>query len=200
MDTLTGFEDDLGITGVSDFTLVDNGTSRAIYTTVYDGYTSELAVYSFDSSTGRWSDRIMLTDYGKYIRDYSVAEDLNGNTTVALNLIDVNEDANEIYGNSTMIVTDISTHTDLELTDSISYEEGLVEPNGQVPISFEVKNNSNHNVEQFTAKLLDENGEEITSEVVKCSMEDGETATAQILYNLPETISFHKVILQVQAE
>ena len=81
-------------------------------------------------------------------------------TTVALNLIDINEDADEIYGDSRMIVADISTCTDLELTNRVTYEESLVKPNGQVPISFEIKNNSNHKIDQFNAILLDEKQKE----------------------------------------
>lgn len=52
-DILTGYEESTGLPAMNDFTVVDNGRTKAVYTTIADGYKSELAVYSFDTSVGK---------------------------------------------------------------------------------------------------------------------------------------------------
>lgn len=200
LDILTGHESDLGLPAMNDFVLVNNGKAKALYTTVYHGYTSELVMYPYDASLGRWGDMVTLTNYGKYIRNYSVALDSAGNPTVALNLVTVEEQTDTIYKDSTLVVLDQSEYIDLELTDKITYEEDLVDPNGKLPISFEVKNNSNQMLHQFTAELLDETGKVIASQAVHCALPAGEIAAAQMLYDLPKTMDFHKATLRVKAE
>ena len=199
-DILTGYEDDLGLSATSDFVMIDNLKTKELFTTVYNGYTSELAMYKFDSSTGKWGDMVTLTDYGKYIRSYSAAMDSDGNTTIALNLVTVNDNGEQIYGDSRLVVIDQSDYTDLALTDNISYEENLVKPGEKLPISFEVKNNGSKTIEKFNASILDESGNTLTSQTVRCTIASGAISSAQIVYELPDNIAFHKVTLKIQAD
>ncbi|MCI8564673.1 MAG: leucine-rich repeat protein, partial [Lachnospiraceae bacterium] len=199
-DILTGYEEAMDIPAMNDFVLVDNGKAKAVYTTVYNGYRSELAMYPFDISTGRWGDIVTLTNYGKYIRDYSVSLDSTGNPAIALNLIDINENADTVYGNSTLKVLDASDYVDLVLTDNITYEESLIKENGKLPISFEVKNNSGKPLNKFTANILDENENMVLSKTVDCNLAAGDTAMAQVIYELPGTVTRHQITLQIEAE
>ena len=73
-DVAAGFRETIFSGKTGGFTVVDNGTERAVVTTVYDGYYSELCAYLFDQDTGKWSEGITLTDEGKYIRDCSLPD------------------------------------------------------------------------------------------------------------------------------
>ena len=39
---------------LSDFDVIDNGKEKVILSTIYNGFTSELAAYQFDYKTGQW--------------------------------------------------------------------------------------------------------------------------------------------------
>ena len=199
-DILTGYEESTGLPAMNDFTVVDNGRTKAVYTTIADGYKSELAVYSFDTSVGKWNEQAMVTDYQKYIRNYSVALDAQNHPVIALNAVTVNENTDDIYGDSTLMVLKQNQNVDISLTENISYEESLLKPNGKLPIHFEVKNKGTQAVTKFTAKLSDEDGNVLTSQEIACNIEAGSTGMAQIIYNLPANITRHKVTLQVEAE
>ena len=199
-DLHTDQEETLDLPAMNDFLVVENGKSKAVYTTVYDGYTCELAMYAWDASSQKWGDQITLTDYGKYIRDYSVVKDNEGNTVLGLNLVTVDGASSVVYGDSTLCVTKQKPYTDLVIGDGSSYETDLLQPRATIPISFDVKNNSDHTVEQFTAKILDEEGKELSSQKIACHMISGDSTTVQVLYQVPEDLSFHKITLSVMAE
>ena len=199
-DILTGYEESTGLPAMNDFTVVDNGRTKAVYTTIADGYKSELAVYSFDTSVGKWNEQAMVTDDQKYIRNYSVALDAQNNPIIALNAVTVNENADDIYGDSTLMVLKQNQNVDIALTENISYEESLVKPNGKLPIYFEVKNKGTQPVTSFTAKLSDSSGNVLTSQKIACYIDAGSTEMAQVIYNLPANITRHKVNLEIEAE
>ena len=199
-DILTGYEESTGLPAMNDFTVVDNGRTKAVYTTIADGYKSELAVYSFDTSVGKWNEQAMVTDDQKYIRNYSVALDAQNNPIIALNAVTVNENTDDIYGDSTLMVLKQNQNVDIALTENISYEESLVKPNGKLPIYFEVKNKGTQPVTSFTAKLSDSSGNVLTSQKIACYIDAGSTEMAQVIYNLPANITRHKVNLEIEAE
>ena len=199
-DIATGYKETLGLPAMNDFVVLDNGTTKAVYSTEYSGYTSELIMYPYERVSGEWGDKVTLTDYGKYIRSYSVVQDKAGNATVSMNLVDVNEDADEIYGDSRMVVVDQTDYIDLELQDNITYNEKLVSPGARLPISFEVRNNSAKEVKNYTASLLAEDGTTLATQTVNCDISAGQSAGAQLVYQLPEDLTYQTVSLRVDAD
>ena len=199
-DIATGYKETLGLPAMNDFVVLDNGTTKAVYSTEYSGYTSELIMYPYERVSGEWGDKVTLTDYGKYIRSYSVVQDKAGNATVSMNLVDVNEDADEIYGDSRLVVVDQTDYIDLELQDNITYNEKLVSPGARLPISFEVRNNSAKEVKNYTASLLAEDGTTLATQTVNCDISAGQSAGAQLVYQLPEDLTYQTVSLRVDAD
>ena len=196
-DILTDSSQKLGIGTLSDFVVTDNGENKAIYATMDNGYASELICYNYDKNTGSWSAGVTLTDYEKYIRSYSPILDSQGNAMIAVNLVDVNENAQQVYGNSTLAVLDTRNTVDLELLNNAYYDESLVHEKAKIPITFEVYNNSIQNISQYSAVLADEQGNVFQSTLIDCDLRAGESAQAQVLYTLPSKIKYHKISLTV---
>ena len=185
---------------LGDFTVLDNGSDKMIISTVYNGFTSELAAYMFDRSVGKWSDAVTLTDKNKYIRDYSAVLDKNGHLVTALNLVDVDEDVDEIYGNAQLSVIDFSDKADIQVGSEVSFDESMLAPEAELPITFTVTNNGVKEVDSLNVVLTDAQGKEIQSGKANCSIQPGETMEVNYNYKLPETLSHHIIKIKAYAD
>lgn len=143
-----------GING--DFTVLDDGTNKAVVTTVYNGFTSEMVYYTFDRMIGKWSDAVSLTDEGKYIRDYSAVMDKGGKLSIVTNLVDVDENAQKIYGDATMKVFHFKDIVDVSVGDGAFYDEELLKPDGELPLTFDVTNKGIKAIDTLDVAILDE--------------------------------------------
>ncbi len=185
---------------LSDFDVIDNGKEKVILSTIYNGFTSELAAYQFDYKTGQWVDNVILTDSEKYIRDYSATLDKNGKLITAFNFVEVEEKSDNIFGAASLSVIDFSEMEDLIISSEVVYEDSFVVPQQKLPISFEVTNNGMKDVKKVYVTLRDENGTELSSGTVTCNIASGKTSTIQYWYQLPKKISCQKITAMIYAE
>ena len=198
-DVTAGFRETIFSGKTGDFTVEDNGTDKAVVTTVYDGFQSELCVYLFDRDAGKWSEGITLTDEGKYIRDYSLCMGQDGGLSAAVNFVEVKEEASSIYGAAELRVMDFGESSDLKI-GGISYEETLAAPGSLLPLDFTVTNNGMETVSEFSVEISDETGRLLQSGKVSCEIAPGESVETSYNYKLPETLSKHKIQVNVYAE
>lgn len=188
--------------GIADYDVIEKGNLIYVVTSVRSGYTDELYAYTYNKLTGKWSDAVQLTRYGKYIRNFSVTVDQNGTLTAALNLVDVNEKAESgtIYGDATLRVVTLGQAPDLMLEDSISYESSAVIAGNLLPLNLTVTNNGLQKVNGFIATFYDENGKTLGNYGVNAAIEAGDTATVQCLYQLPEEMSLQTITVGITAQ
>ncbi|MBR1931479.1 MAG: Ig-like domain-containing protein, partial [Lachnospiraceae bacterium] len=196
-DLYSGAADEIISGTMADYMVLDDGIHKMIVAADYNGFTSELAVYLYDDSTNRWSQKIILTDEGKYIRDYSASLDRNGKLSAALNLVEVDEEAEEIYQNASLVVMSFSDFEDITLTDSVYYEEENVLPGRELPLHFDVTNNGLKDITDFNVSILDESGNVLQSGMINCAIAPGETVQASYIYRLPADLKRHRVTLKV---
>ena len=188
--------------GIADYDVIEKGNLIYVVTSVRSGYTDELYAYTYNKLSGKWSDAVQLTRYGKYIRNFSVTVDQNGTLTAALNLVDVNEKAanGTIYGDATLRVVTLGQAPDLMLEDSISYESSAVIAGNLLPLNLTVTNNSLQMVNGLIATFYDENGKTLGNYGVNAAIEAGDTATVQCLYQLPEEMSLQTITVGIAAQ
>ena len=174
-----------GVSG--EFTVLDNGTDKALVTTIYNGYDSELVYYFFDRTTGEWSDEVKLTDEKKYIRDYSAVMDKNGKISAAVNFITIDED--EIYGDAELEVRSFADIENVTVSDTAYYDNDAVVPGTRLPLHFTVKNNGTVTLESLNIEVLDKDGSVLENGTMDCTLIPGEETELTYEYLLPETIA-----------
>ena len=197
-DILTKGNDTIIQGTVGDVTVLDNGKDKAVVTTVYSGYDSELVYYSYDRTTGEWSDAVQLTDEKKYIRSYSVVMDKNGNITAAINFVTINKD--ESYGDAKLEVHRFADIEDVTVSETAYYDNDSLTAGGQLPLKFTVKNNGTKTIETLNVDLLDSKGNTLQTGSVQCMLAPGEEAVAAYTYTLPAIILDQTITIRAYSE
>lgn len=133
-----------GLSGLTNYEIVSSNTQTVALTLISTGFTCELYGSYYDTGTETWGPWTQLTGFDKYIRSYSAVLDESGKLVAALNLVNVDKNADKIYNNANaeLIVVDDCRYTDLAVENWISYDDDLVTPGGTLPLSFRVTNNS----------------------------------------------------------
>jgi uncharacterized repeat protein (TIGR02543 family) len=185
---------------MGDFTVLDDGKNKMIVATEYTGFASELIAYTFDRSTGTWSDKVTLTDDGKYIRDYSAALDQSGNLTVALNSVEVDEDSDTIYGNATLKVMKFSDTEDITVGKGVYFDNASLISSGKLPLNFSVANNGTKEVSELHVDILDSNDNVLQSGTVSCAIGVGKTEDVSYIYTLPAVITNQVLTIKAYTE
>lgn len=182
-----------GLSGLSNFEIVSSGAQTAVLTLVPTGFTCELYGSYYDAGSGTWGPLVQLTRLNQYLRSYSAVLDESGKLVAALNLVNVDADAEQVYDNTTaqLVVVDDCQYSDLVVEDWISYDNSLVTPGGTLPLSFQVTNNS---LETLTSVTASANGQ---SQTVSCLLPAGESAVLTMNYVLPSSLSEQEVRLTV---
>ncbi len=178
-------------------TILDN--NPVISAVSYTGFTSELVAYRYEKERGNWSELIRLSDDAKYIRSYQMTEDREKNLIAVFNLVEVTEDAEKIYGTADIQVVNFMEGHDLKL-EHAWYEEEQVVPGRDLPIIFEVKNNSIEKVTAIHAMITDETGSVAAESNLSVELQAGETGRFSVSYPLPDSLHCHKITLTVTAE
>lgn len=182
----------------NDVTVLYNGKDKAVVTTVYSGYASELVYYLFDRTTGLWSDAVSLTDEKKYIRDYSAIMDKNGKISAAVNFVTIDED--DVYGDAKLEVRSFADIEDVTVSETAYYDNDALTASGILPLKFNVKNNGTKDIETLKAEIIDESGNVIESKDIKCSLKPGEETEVAYGYTLPVTIKNQTVSVKAYTE
>ncbi|MBR4880644.1 MAG: InlB B-repeat-containing protein, partial [Clostridia bacterium] len=189
-DTVTGEIIELGIDGVSNFSISEGN----LYTLVSTGFTCEM--YESICTDGVYSDWKQVTEYDRYIRNYSVTTDSTGEPIYALNLVSVDEDAEEIYGNSELAVCKAETIEAIKAT-AVYYDYNEVKPSADLELNVDVANIGNTDFDTVTVQILDADGNILSSEIVDARLAAGETTTLKTVYTLPAELTKQDIYVNV---
>lgn len=185
---------------MGDFTVLDDGANKMIVATEYTGFASELVAYVFDRTTGTWSDKVTLTEEGKYIRDYSAGLDKSGNLSVALNFVEVDEESGTIYGNAALRVVSFSDTEDLIVGEGAYFDNASLMSGGTLPLNFSVTNNGTKAVSEIRVDILDGSNTVLQSGTVSCAIGVGETVDVSYNYTLPAVLENQSVTIKAYTE
>jgi len=109
---------------------------------------------------------------------------MKGNFSIAFSRLSLLEDGNE---QADLCIIKVVPSYNLSI-DSVNFDHSKVIPGTQLAIDVEVTNNGEIGVEELVVDILD--GDEIiNSEAVQISLKPGESKTATVLMNLPDTIA-----------
>ena len=189
-DTRTKVFSETGLTNIDNFS-IHNGNA---YTLVLDGYRTEL--YESRYIAGKYEDWKQVTEFDRYIRNYSVAQSNTGDPIYALNLISVNEESDHIYGSAELTVCKASEIYAVSV-DNVYYDYKMVEPSQVLPINLEITNRGNTDISSILVEAYDELGQLVSSQSIACQINSGKRETISYNYFLQDDLSFHKVFLKV---
>lgn len=199
-DLITKKDSKTGIMLSNDFEVADNGETKAIFTTSYDGFTSFIEMYKFDRTTGSWADPVRYKNSGKFIRSYSAAVDADGKPFYAANSSNINSSASTIDTSTELYVPKMSVYDyDIEFVTAPYYDESLVSAGAKLPIKFKIKNNGNSVLEKYKVQINETGGSMVFSQEVACNIAPGETAEGKISYTLPSSLSYKEYTFNVYA-
>lgn len=189
-DTVTGETIELNIDGVSNFSVSEGN----LYTLVSTGFTCEM--YESICTDGVYSEWKQVTEYDRYIRNYSVTTDSTGEPIYALNLVSVDEDAEEIYGNSELAVCKAEKIEAIKAT-AVYYDYNAVKPSADLELNVDVTNIGNTDFDTATVQILDDDGNIVSSKIVDAQLVAGETTTLNTVYTLPAELTKQDIYVNV---
>ena len=191
------------IDGLNDYDILSNGDNKAIISIKPKEEGFDLQAKYYNSSNNTWGEWIDITNYNKYIRKYSLIMSDTGKITAALSLADMLDSGTqpeEAFGSSTLLVTDLDSSFDLEIGKDVYYDYDEIVPNGKVNFNFNVRNNSQKQLDSIKVTILDENDKELQSSNVICNLEAGETKEIKYEYYLPSEIKYQPIKIKVSSE
>ncbi len=194
----------LVISGLQDrVTILDDGTHRAAVAVEANGFASRLIAFTYDKTTGSWSDAVTLIDDGTYIRSYSASLDSIGQVTAAANLVEVLDDddiEDTVNGAASLKVYGFESKADITMNEGISYDSSLVAAGGNLPVYFDVTNSGMSTVNSLNISVTDANGAVIQEETVECAIEPGKTQEVSFVLAVPDPLEKQTFTLSASAE
>ena len=167
---------------ITDITIINNGNERIALSLLSTGFTNEL--YQNEYKDGKWGEWTQLTEYNRYIRDYSAMLDSDGTLTAALNLVEVKDSEKGGYGKAELKVVRDFRYSDIILNDT-AYPDGEIAENKSVDVCFDITNNSRNDITDIKADITDESGNIMYSGNISCSIQPGQTQTLKAPVTIP---------------
>ena len=174
----------IGLTGVSNFSVVENDNRSAVLAVVPTGFTSEIYVSYYEY--GSWSEWTQLTGYNKHIRNYSAVFNEYDQLVVALTLVDVNPDADTVFGDAHMVVVSDLHYNDLVVDENLYYS-GTVKAGEETEFFFDVTNISEETLYGVNINI-DGFGNSVTK-TIYCEIPAGESDTLSFVYQVPDDLT-----------
>lgn len=181
---------------ITDITILNNGDEKIALSLLSTGFTNEL--YQNVYKNGKWGEWTQLTEYGKYIRDYSAVVD-DGSLAIALNLVSVKDEEKGGYSDATLKVVSDMEYSDVILDDA-PYYDGEVKVNETIDICFNVTNNSRNDMNTVDVIVKNKNGNVMYSGNVKCDIKAGKTELISVPVTIPEKFVKQDLTIEVSAD
>lgn len=181
---------------ITDITILNNGDEKIALSLLSTGFTNEL--YQNEYKNGKWGEWTQLTEYGKYIRDYSAVVD-NGSLAIALNLVNVKDEEKGGYSDAVLKVVSDVEYNDVILDDT-PYYDGEVKANGAIDICFNVTNNSRNDMNNVDVTITDSKGKVMYLGNVKCDIKAGETGLISVPVTIPKNFVKQDLTVEVSTD
>ena len=182
---------------ITDITIINNGNERIALSLLSTGFTNEL--YQNEYKDGKWGEWTQLTEYNRYIRDYSAMLDSDGTLTAALNLVDVKDSEKGGYGKAELKVVRDFRYSDIILNDT-AYPDGEIAENKSVDVCFDITNNSRNDITDIKADITDERGNIMYSGNISCSIQPGQTQTLKAPVTIPDGFKKQTLMINVSGD
>lgn len=185
-----------GLENLTNFEIVSSANQTVVLTLVSTGFCCELFGSYYDAGSNSWGAWVQLSNYGKYIRNYSAVLDESGKIVAALNLISVDSDADAVYNNASAVlaVVDDCRYRDLVVEDWLLYDIANVAPGGSLPLSFQIANQS---PDPLRSVLVSAMGQ---TKQLTCNVAPGESALLQAVFTLPDHLAGYEITLTVEPD
>lgn len=169
--------------------------NSVLYWSEINGDNSLLKAVIRDEKTEKWSSPVDIYEFDGVIRDPAVSVDANGNLEVLTNLVYLDENNND--ESVALAYLEVPYETDIQIVGEPYFNDFDVTSEADLDVHVDVKNNGTASVEAFVMKLMDSNGKELVQKQITEPLLPGETKTVSAVYTLPESMSYHSVIVQV---
>ncbi|MCD8090313.1 MAG: hypothetical protein LUD81_06785, partial [Clostridiales bacterium] len=200
---LTGTDTAAGVSDLSNFEIIENGGERVLLTLVSTGFGCEMYGTWYDSENGSFGNIIQLTDYEKYIRNYSAELKDDGNVLMAVNLIEINDkfgqEGGTPYAAAELKVIEGCEYNDLVL-NYVTYDGEDIAPGADLPLDFNVTNNSLNSIDTVYASVSDENGGILGEGTLSCEIAAGESSDLSLDITLPDSLSRQSITLNISCD
>ena len=192
----------LGLTSEEEVRLISdaNGSIVAVFKYAIDGFNTELYAARYNSESQEWTTAAPITAYKSAVRSFCPVIGSDGTISVAMNtseLLEIQNDDDDPYGDTTLRVVVGSTLTDILLTDGIFYNMDDVVPGENIILSTTVYNNSGLAVEGLTAKIYNADGELVSETAIEDSIASGEEKEVMFSYTIPAELTKHELMVSV---
>ncbi len=199
-DSLCVYEEeefsDTGLAFTGDYTVLSDG--NRIISNVYEGGPSKLVLFSkLDEG---WNNGVVLTDETKYIRDYQIVEEEDGTLKSVICEVDVDLDSEDIYGTADLLVKDLSADADIELLDTVYTDKDNPVPGEELTFSYEIANNGEETIDEYTISLLDSIGVVIGEETVEMEVDGGTTKEGEVTFVMLDDIALENYELVINSD
>ena len=198
-DSLCVYEEgefsDTGLAFSGDYTVLSEG--NRIISNVYEGGPSKLVLFSkLDEG---WNNGVVLTDETKYIRDYQIVEEEDGTLKSVICEVDVDLDAEDIYGTANLLVKDLSADVDIELLDTVYTDKDNPVQGEELTFSYEISNNGEEIINGYTISLVDSDGAVIGEKTVETEVDGGITKEGEVTFVMPDDIALENYELVINS-
>ncbi len=191
--------EETGISGISNFSVVSNGNSKAVVTMIPNDESFELMASYYNKANNTWGSWKQVTSNEQFIRTYSVVMNDDASISAALSLAEMTDKDDSVFGKSSLIVSGLKEISDLSVEDGIYYDYDKVVSNGKLDLNFNVYNNSSQDLESLNISILDENNKVLQQSDLECKILANETKEVTYTYNLPKTIKYGKIKVLVKS-
>lgn len=183
-----GEEETLGAPDVSNFTIY-NGDIYAVIMGESDIKSELYAAYEADG----YATFEQITDFGKFVRDFSIVKDGDGNDLYALNL--VSQGDSTTFGTSELAVCTKAVVDDITLS-AVYYDYEDIVPGGTLPITLDIVNSGNRALENIDVKIKNKSGTVLAEETFDVTTAPGATESVTINYDLPDTVVLSEITIE----
>lgn len=180
------------------YEFVSNGENTILLSLISDGYTNEL--FGAEYKDGAFGKSYQITNYDSYIRSYSAILNSDGELEIAANVVDVLPSENGLYGDATLIVEKEKAYVNLSIGENAYYDYDKVIPGENLPISFDVVNNSKNMVNEFAVIISDESGNILEEYNIYKELAPGISTEVTVHYELPYNLVKHDINVSVVIE
>ncbi|MDY2627962.1 MAG: hypothetical protein SOW08_06545 [Lachnospiraceae bacterium] len=149
---------------------------------------SNLFKILYDETRGVWSEPIQITDQENYLENLGIASS-NGITycTGLLKNVTITED--DVVDACDLVWKKLETIDDLCLLSAV-YKQDDVLNGANLPVSLEVRNNGDSQVDTLTVKVSDEEGAEILSQEIEVNLAPSEEIGFTIELPLADDLTY----------
>jgi len=182
-----------GLEGVSNYRVIKGDNRTAVLALIPTGFTSEMYVSYLENGT--WTEWAQITGYNRFIRSYSAVFNEHDQLVVSMTLVDVDKEANTVFGDAHMVVVTDLNYNDLIVDNTMYCYENEIIPGEETTFYFDVTNISEETLYNVNVNISAFGSSE--TKTVACEIPAGESETLSFSYHIPNDLTKGTVEISV---